>query len=68
VSASGVSFCGNINAMIKGTIINYSESPVLIEGNAILSFDRQGGIRVPAGYDSYRVLTYNPSSYEVFAM
>ncbi len=68
VAASGVSFCGNINAVIKGTIINYSESPVLIEGNAVLSFDRQDCTRVPAGFDSYRVLTYNPSSYEVFAM
>ena len=68
VAASGVRFCGNINAVIKGTIINYSQSPVLIEGNAVLSFDQQRGTRAPAGFDSYRVLTYNPSSYEVFAM
>jgi len=68
VAASGVSFCGNVNAVIKGTIINYSESSVIIEGDAVLSFDRQGCTRAPAGFDSYRVLTYNPSSYEVFAM
>lgn len=68
VAASGVRFCGNVTAVIKGTIINYSESPVLIEGNTVLSFDRQDGTKAPTGFDSYRVLTYNPSSYEVLAM
>ncbi len=68
VAASGVRFCSNVNAVIKGTIINYSESPVIIEGDAVLHFDRQDGTSIPAGFDSYHVLTYNPSSYEVFAM
>lgn len=68
LAASGVSFRGNIDVSIKGTIINYSENPILIEGDSVLNFDREGSTRVPAGFDSYRVLTYNPSSYEVFAM
>ncbi len=68
VAVSGLRFCGQDKAAIKGTVINYSESPVLIEGNAVLSFDRQDCTEIPAGFDSHRVLTYNPSSYEVFAM
>ena len=68
VAVSGASFCGNVNAVIKGTIINYSESPLNIEANAVMSFDRQASPRIPAGFDSLRVLTCNPSSYEELAI
>jgi flagellar basal body-associated protein FliL len=68
VAVSGVHFSGNVNAMIKGTIINYSETPMIIEGNAVMNFDRAGSTKVPAGFDTHRVLTYNPSSYEELAL
>ncbi|MHC4540878.1 MAG: hypothetical protein ACYS74_14035 [Planctomycetota bacterium] len=54
--------------MIRGTIINYSESPLIIEGNAVMTFDRHTHIKVPAGFDTHRVLTYNPSSYVELVM
>ena len=64
VAVSGISFTGNVNAQIKGTIINYSDDPMVIGGNAVMNFDRVDSTKVPAGFDTLRVLTYNPSSYE----
>jgi len=64
MAVSGVHFSGNVNAIVEGTIINYSENPTVVEGNATLNFDRSDNIKVPAGFDTHRILTYNPASYE----
>ncbi len=64
MAVSGAYFTGNVNAVVKGTIINYSENPTTIEGNATLNFDRSDDIKIPAGFDLIRVLTYDSSSYE----
>jgi len=66
VAVSGVVFSGNVNAQIKGTIINYSEQPMVIEGNASMTFDRAASTKVPAGFDTLRELNYDPSSYNEF--
>ncbi|MFH1717053.1 MAG: hypothetical protein ABIF19_06855, partial [Planctomycetota bacterium] len=63
VAVSGVHFAGNVNAQVKGTIINYSSSPTIVEGNATMNFDREGATKIPAGFDLYRELDYEPSSY-----
>jgi len=63
MAVSGAHFSGNVNAMIKGTIINYSDNPTTVMGNARLNFDRSDEIKVPAGFDLRRVLTYDPDSY-----
>jgi hypothetical protein len=68
VAVSGVTFSGNVAAQIKGTIINYSDQPMVIEGNATMNFDRENSTKVPAGFDTHRVLTYKPSSYDEFAL
>ncbi|MBA7473715.1 hypothetical protein ES707_09058 [subsurface metagenome] len=68
MAVSGAHFSGNVNAIVEGTIVNYSESPTTIEGNATLNFDRSDNIMVPAGFDTHRILTYNPSSYEELAL
>ena len=67
MAVSGVTFTGNVNAVVEGTIVNYSENPTVIEGNARLNFDRSNNIKVPAGFDTHRILTYNPASYEELA-
>ena len=64
MAVSGVHFSGNVSALIEGTILNYSDNPSVIEGNATLNFDRSNNITVPAGFDTHRILTYNPASYE----
>jgi len=67
MAVSGTHFSGNVSAVVKGTIINYSENPTTVMGNATLNFDRSDNIKVPAGFDTHRILTYNPASYEEFA-
>ncbi len=64
MAVSGVHFSGNVNAVVKGTILNYSENPTTIMGNVVYNFDRSDNIKVPAGFDTHRILTYNPASYE----
>lgn len=68
VAVSGIHFSGNVAAQIKGTIINYSNDPMVIEGNATMNFDREASTKVPAGFDTLRVLTYKPSSYDEFTL
>jgi Tfp pilus assembly protein PilX len=63
VAVSGAHFTGNMNAMIKGTIINYAGSSTVIEGNATMNFDRANSVKIPAGFDLYRELDYQPSMY-----
>jgi len=63
MAVSGVHFAGNANAVIKGTILNYSETPAVVEGNATLTFDRLHTTKIPAGFDTHRELDYVPSSY-----
>jgi len=67
MAVSGAHFSGNVNAMVKGTILNYSDNPTTVMGNATLNFDRSDNIKVPAGFDTHRILTYNPASYEELA-
>jgi hypothetical protein len=68
VAVSGVHFAGNVNAQIKGSIINYSNSPTVIEGNAVMNFDRAGSTKIPAGFDLLRELDYTPTSYSESAL
>jgi hypothetical protein len=63
MAVSGVHFYGNANASMKGSIINYSDWPAVVEGNVTMNFDRAGSTKTPAGFDLYRELNYNPSSY-----
>jgi len=63
VAVSGAYFAGNMNAQIKGTIINYSNSATVVEGNASMSFNRVASVKIPAGFDLYRELDYEPASY-----
>jgi len=67
MAVSGAHFSGNVNAVVKGTILNYSDNPTVIEGNSTMNFDRSDNITVPAGFDTHRILTYNPASYEELA-
>jgi len=63
MAVSGFHLSGNASAVVEGTIVNYSDSATLVEGNATLNFDRAGSVKVPAGFDLYRELNYEPTSY-----
>ena len=63
VAVSGADFTGNMAAQVKGTIINYSDTSTVVLGNALMNFDRVNSVKIPAGFDLYRELDYEPSSY-----
>ena len=63
LAAGSLFFSGNANAVIKGTLISYSPDPTVVQGNISMSFDRAAMVEIPAGFDLYRVLNYDPGSY-----
>ncbi len=65
VATSGLTFAGNASADIRGTLINYSDEPTVVDGNISLTFDRAGGTKIPGGFDTHRALSYDPSSYSM---
>jgi hypothetical protein len=65
IAASGLYFGNNATATVKGTLINYADEPTVVEQNINLTFDRSAMVKIPAGFDLYRVLTYDPQSYTI---
>jgi len=63
VAAGSLYFSGNASAVLHGSLISYSGDPTVVEGNVSLTFDRAGSVKLPAGFDTKRILTYNPASY-----
>jgi hypothetical protein len=63
IAASGLYFANNATTNIQGTLINYSDQPLVVERNINATFDRSAMVEIPAGFDLYRVLKYNPASY-----
>jgi hypothetical protein len=63
MAVTGAYFSGNIDAVVEGTIINYSPEPTIVEGNPTLRFDQSSLVEVPAGFDINRIPTYDPASY-----
>jgi hypothetical protein len=65
IAASGLYFANNASAVVKGTLINYSDEPTVVQRNINMTFDRASMVEIPAGFDLYRVPVYNPQSYTV---
>jgi hypothetical protein len=63
VAAGNLRFAGNANADIHGTLINYGTAPMVVDGNISLAFDRAASTKIPGGFDTHRVLEYEPCSY-----
>jgi hypothetical protein len=63
LAASSLYFSGNASALVKGTMISYSQNPTIVQGNIAMNFDRATMVEIPAGFDLYRELQYDPTSY-----
>jgi len=63
LAASSLYFNANASAVVKGTMISYSPDATQVDGNIAMNFDRSAMVEIPAGFDLYRVLQYNPASY-----
>jgi hypothetical protein len=63
VAVSGATFSANASAQVRGTIINYSSEPTVVNGNISMNFDRAQSTKIPGGFDTLRVLEYQPATY-----
>lgn len=63
IAANGIEFYGNAGGTIYGSILNYSDTEMVLSGNSDLYFNRSGLTEVPAGFVPELILYYNPSTY-----
>ncbi|MHC5158196.1 MAG: pilus assembly PilX N-terminal domain-containing protein [Planctomycetota bacterium] len=66
IAANGVEFFGNAGGTIGGSVLNYSDEPMVLSGNSDLSFNRTGEVEVPDGFDIIEdfIIIYDPSAYD----
>lgn len=63
IAANGIEMWGNAGGTIKGSVINYSDAQMTLQGNTDLYFNRSGLTEVPAGFVPQLILYYDNSSY-----
>ncbi|HEG44342.1 MAG TPA: hypothetical protein ENH94_09865 [Phycisphaerales bacterium] len=63
IAANGITFFGNAGGTIGGSVLNYSDTPMVLSGNSDLFFNRSGVYEVPAGFGPEIILHYNTASY-----
>jgi hypothetical protein len=63
IAGNGVVFGGGAGGIIEGSVINYSDSQMSLQGNTDIYFNRSGLEQVPAGFVSNFNLVYDPASY-----
>lgn len=63
IAANGIEFYGNAGGTIHGSIINYSDTEMILSGNSDLHFNRSGLTEVPAGFVPEIVMQYDTTSY-----
>jgi len=68
IAASGISFEGQAGGTINGSIINYSQDPMLMSGQSALMFNRSGSGSNPSGFVANQILQFQPGSYLEIAM
>ncbi len=66
IAASGVEFYGNAGGTINGSIINYSDVQMDLQGNTDLMFNRSGRDKVPAGFAPQTTLEFVSDSYREY--
>jgi len=63
IAASSIEFFGNAGGTINGSVVNYGEGAMNLEGNTDLVFNRSGITKNPAGFEPTKVLQFLPGSY-----
>ncbi|MBW8042286.1 MAG: hypothetical protein FVQ85_20120 [Planctomycetes bacterium] len=63
IAANGITFSGDAGGTIEGSVLNYSDSPMVFSGNSDLSFNRWANTEIPAGFEPDIVLHYDSTSY-----
>jgi hypothetical protein len=63
IAASSIEFFGNAGGTINGSVVNYGETAMTLDGNTDLVFNRSGIGKNPAGFEPTKVLEFLSSSY-----
>ena len=63
IAASGISFSGNAGGTINGSVVNYSDAQMNLDGNTNLIFNKSGTDKNPAGFGPSKELIFQPGSY-----
>ncbi len=63
IAANGIEFFGNAGGTIAGSVLNYSDTPMILSGNNDLIFNRSGATEIPAGFELEIILRHDASSY-----
>jgi len=63
IAASGIAFSGNAGGTINGSVVNYSDAQMTLDGNTDLVFNRSGSSANPPGFGPSKELIFQPSSY-----
>ena len=63
IAANGVTFSGNAGGTINGSVLNYSDEPMVLSGNSDLFFNRSADNEVPAGFGPDIILHVLSGSY-----
>jgi hypothetical protein len=63
IAASSIEFFGNAGGIINGSVVNYGQTAMNLDGNTDLVFNRSGITKNPAGFEPTKVLEFLPSSY-----
>ena len=66
IASNGVEFFGNAGGIIGGSVLNYSDEPMILSGNSDLYFNRTGDTGVPDGFEPILnvIVRYDASCYE----
>jgi len=64
IAANGITFFGDAGGTIAGSVLNYSDEPMILSGNSDLFFNRSGITEIPAGFEPEIVLHHDPASYD----
>ncbi len=63
IAASAIEFFGNAGGTINGSVINYADTPMTLRGNSNLVFNHSALAEHPAGFETTKVLEFQPSTY-----
>jgi len=68
IAASGIEFFGNAGGTIKGSVINYSETPMSLDGSVDLVFNNFELTENPAGFETTMILEFQRGTYTELAL
>jgi Tfp pilus assembly protein PilX len=68
IAASGIEFWGNAGGTINGSVINYGETPMSLDGSVDLVFNRPPLTENPAGFETTMILEFQRGTYTELAL